>query len=62
MKITNNEIWKPVKGYEGIYEVSNIGNVRSLDRSVIKYNALTKRDNILHIKGQIMKPTINKYG
>ena len=62
MKITNNEIWKPVKGYEGIYEVSNIGNVRSLDRSVIKYNALTKRDNILHIKGQIMKPSINKYG
>lgn len=26
------EIWRPVKGYEGIYEVSNIGNVRSLDR------------------------------
>lgn len=26
------EIWRPVKGYEGIYEVSNIGNVRSLSR------------------------------
>ena len=25
-----NEIWKPVVGYEGLYEVSNIGNVRSL--------------------------------
>lgn len=24
------EIWKPVKGYEGRYEVSNLGNVRSL--------------------------------
>ena len=23
------EIWKPVAGYEGYYEVSNIGNVRS---------------------------------
>lgn len=29
-----NEIWKPVKGYEGLYEVSNCGNVRSIDRIV----------------------------
>ena len=26
------EIWKPVKGYEGFYEVSNQGRIRSLDR------------------------------
>lgn len=25
------EIWLPVKGYEGFYEVSNFGNVRSLN-------------------------------
>ncbi len=25
-----NEIWKPVVGYEGLYEVSNLGNVRSI--------------------------------
>lgn len=25
-------IWKPVKGYEGLYEVSNLGQVRSLSR------------------------------
>jgi hypothetical protein len=29
-----NEIWKPVVGYEGVYEVSNLGRVRSLDRIV----------------------------
>lgn len=29
-----NEVWRPVKGYEGLYEVSNKGNVRSLDRYV----------------------------
>jgi hypothetical protein len=28
------EIWKAVEGYEGIYEVSNLGQVRSLDRVV----------------------------
>lgn len=26
----NNEIWKDIKGYEGLYQVSNLGNVRSL--------------------------------
>ena len=26
------EVWRPVKGYEGLYEVSSFGRVRSLDR------------------------------
>lgn len=29
-----DEIWKPISGYEGIYEVSNLGRVRSCDRIV----------------------------
>ena len=29
------EIWKPIKGYEGYYEVSNLGRVRSLERAVL---------------------------
>lgn len=29
------EEWRSVEGYEGIYEVSSLGNVRSLDRVVI---------------------------
>lgn len=28
------EIWREVKGYEGYYEVSNLGNVRALERIV----------------------------
>ena len=27
------EVWKPVIGYEGYYEVSNLGHVRSLTRT-----------------------------
>lgn len=27
-----DEVWKPVKGYEGFYEVSNKGRVRSVER------------------------------
>lgn len=30
----DKEIWKPVVGYEGLYEVSNKGRVRSLDREI----------------------------
>ena len=25
-----NEIWRPIKGYEGLYEVSNLGRVKSI--------------------------------
>lgn len=34
MKRTTVEIWKPIVGYEGLYEVSSWGRVRSLDRDV----------------------------
>ena len=35
-----NEIWKPIKGYEGLYEVSNFGNVRSLKRNTTEGKVL----------------------
>ena len=34
MKENNNEVWKPVLGYEGLYEFSNKQRVRSIDRYV----------------------------
>ena len=34
----STEIWKPVVGYEGIYEVSNFGRVKALPRTVIRSN------------------------
>ena len=38
-----DELWKDVKGYEGFYQVSNTGKVRSLDKEV--FNKLTGRMN-----------------
>jgi hypothetical protein len=32
------EVWKDIKDYEGIYQVSNLGNVKSLDREVAPNN------------------------
>jgi hypothetical protein len=37
-----NEIWKAVVGYEGLYEVSNLGNVRSLN-----FNRTGKIQNLI---------------
>lgn len=45
------EIWKDVKGYEGLYQISNMGRLRSLDR-VITTKAgwtQTKRGQIINI-------------
>lgn len=36
------EIWRSIKGYEGLYEVSNCGNVRSVDR-IVTYSDGRKR-------------------
>lgn len=38
--MTDIENWKPVVGYEGLYEVSDLGNVRSIDRFIPTSNGL----------------------
>ena len=56
------EIWKPVVGYEGFYEVSNLGRVRSLDRVTMKPHP---RNGVMtrYIKpGRIMKPASHPNG
>lgn len=30
----SDEVWKPIVGYEGLYEVSSLGRIKSLDRVV----------------------------
>lgn len=37
------EIWKPVVGYEGFYECSNMGRIRSLDRTIITKTGLCRK-------------------
>lgn len=48
------EIWKPVKGFEGIYEVSNMGNVKALDRVSVFEGRWGKTHRKL--KGKNLKP------
>lgn len=51
------ETWRDVKGYEGKYQVSNFGNVRSVDRTF--YNACGV---IVTRKGTMLKPIQNRDG
>src|SRR6056300_473362 len=46
------EEWKPISGYIGYYEVSNLGNVRSLDRVISGKN----------IQGKMLKACPNSGG
>ena len=50
------EIWKDIKGYEGLYQVSNYGRVKSLQRFV--NNNTGKR----LVKERILKEGITKRG
>lgn len=46
-----NEIWKDIPGYEGCYQVSNLGRVKSLDRIVHRSDGRIqhKREHILKL-------------
>lgn len=35
------EEWRPIQGYEGLYEVSDLGRIKGLERTVIVYSKLT---------------------
>lgn len=43
--VMKKEIWKAVDGYEGLYEVSSYGNVRSVDRMESLPNGTVRRRN-----------------
>lgn len=50
------ETWRDVPGYEGLYQVSNQGNVRSVDRLVID----TNRKRLY--KGKQLNPILDRKG
>lgn len=50
------EIWKDIKGYEGRYEVSSLGNVRTVKRFVKNKNGMRL------VKSHILKSHIDEKG
>ena len=48
------EVWKDVVGYEGLYQVSNLGHIRSLDHYVAHHTA-----GMALRKGRVLKPAFD---
>jgi len=55
--MNSKEIWKPIRGYEGLYEVSDCGRVRSVDRWVC--DTIGRK---YLIKGCLMQPQFGPSG
>ena len=51
------EVWKDIEGYEGLYQVSNLGRVRSLDRMTYSREGWHRA-----VKGKMLKPLFNRGG
>ena len=51
------EIWRPIKGYENLYEISSRGRIKSVDRYV-----KGRYGNLRFQKGGIRKTTCNSRG
>lgn len=51
------EVWKDIEGYEGLYQISNLGRVKSLERKIKRRN-----DRIQTVKERILKLNLNKEG
>lgn len=47
-----NEVWKDIEGFEGFYQVSNLGRVRSVDRVV------DRNGHLAHIQGKVLSPKV----
>lgn len=55
--VRSYEEWRSIPGYEGLYEISSIGRVRSLDRTVRHW-----RGGESHLRGKIKRTPIDGQG
>ena len=59
-KTLDTENWKPIAGYEGLYEVSDMGSVRSIRRNLIKSPAAKRYQYGLMIPSDMKKAEADK--
>ncbi|WP_462375839.1 NUMOD4 domain-containing protein [Segatella buccae] len=48
------EYWKPISGFDGIYEVSNLGRIKSLDRIAIGKDGIRQKRLGKILSGQVI--------
>lgn len=55
MNMAAREVWVPVSGYEGLYSISNLGNLRSEEKKVFRRNGI-----VCNQPQQLMHPSSGK--
>lgn len=56
------ELWKDVPGYEGLYQVSNLGRIKRLPYQTIGRTKGRKKEYIRVFRGGVLKPYLGKNG
>ncbi len=56
-RLKRNEIWKDIPDYEGYYQVSNLGNVKSIERIIFREDGF-----IAKYKSKNLRPDLSKHG
>lgn len=51
------KLWRDIKGFEGFYQVSDTGDVRSVDRTIIFSDG---RERFFH--GKVLSPSVGNHG
>ena len=57
MKKRKEEKYRDIKGFEGLYQISEYGDIKSLDREISHY-----KGGVSKIKGRVLKTPLDKYG
>lgn len=59
----DKEVWKDVKGYDGLYQVSNLGRIKSVRKNMILSPFINTRGRYqarFKVKGKIARPFIHR--
>lgn len=56
LEVVMQELWKDIEGYEGIYQVSNFGRIKSCER------VITTKRGLWHIKEKIIHGSVRNDG
>ena len=51
------ELWKDIKGYEGLYQISSFGNVKSVERTLFRKNG-----SPFYVRERILRPIYDRHG
>lgn len=55
------EVWKDIKGYESLYQISTLGNVKTLARQKVKEHILSPENNKGYLRVSLSKNNKKKH-